>query len=97
MIDDHGNKTTTPSTKGELVREYLKKKKNFLYIVCIFRNVFISNLNAQLHNYFQLYESQGLCKNCHLKCFISLYEFALQYKDVGACTQEEHFLCAYVK
>lgn len=52
-----------------------------------------------------LYESQGPCRNCPLKFFVSLYEFAVQCKDVGACTQtknehwhqEEHFLCAYVK
>lgn len=52
-----------------------------------------------------LYGSQGPCRNCHLIFFVSLYEFAVQCKDVGACTQtknehwhqEEHFLCAYVK
>lgn len=37
MIDDHGNKTTTPSTKGEQVSENRKKKKNF-----------IGNLNVQM-------------------------------------------------
>lgn len=48
MIDDHENKTTIPSTKGEQV---------CFLIIFLFRNVLISYLKAQLHNYFQLRKS----------------------------------------